>query len=133
MVDDEPGPDPATGEPEQATAAGEAGEIPTDEQGDETDRYDSLRFNRWMKRSATGALMTGIAIGLHEALELPKKEPAFVIKATGEPDGPQGPIDLQFDPDSPSNTVAVIRPWLADRLPVVPSGEDTPSAEDTPR
>jgi hypothetical protein len=58
--------------------------------------------------------MTGIALGLQDALALPKKEPAFVMKATGEPDGDPGPIDLQFDPDDPSNTVAVIRPWLAD-------------------
>ena len=133
MVDDDPGPDPAIGEPDPTTGTDAAGEIPSDQQGDETDKYNSLRFNRWMKRSATGAMMTGIAIGLHEALELPKKEPAFVIKATGEPDGPQGPIDLQFDPDSPSNTVAVIRPWLAGRPGGDPSGDDTVPDKGAPR
>jgi hypothetical protein len=71
------------------------------------------RFDK-VRRSGAGVIMTGIALGLQDALELPKKEPAFVIKATGEPDGDPGPIDLQFDPDDPSNTVAVIRPWLAD-------------------
>jgi hypothetical protein len=71
------------------------------------------RFDR-VRRSSAGVMMTGIALGLQDALELPRKEPAFVIKAAGEPDGEPGPIDLQFDPDDPANTVAVIRPWLAD-------------------
>jgi hypothetical protein len=75
----------------------------------EADGRDPLRFNRWMKRSATGAVMTGIAVGLQQALELPKQEPAFVITASGEPEDPDKPIDLRFDPDSPADTVAVIR------------------------
>ena len=87
--------------------------------GDETevggpvDDVPSTRFDR-VRRSTAGVMMTGIALGLQDALELPKKQPAFVIKASGQPDGPQGPIDLSFDPDDPSNTVAVIRPWLTD-------------------
>jgi hypothetical protein len=71
------------------------------------------RFEK-VRRSSAGVMMTGIALGLQDALELPRKEPAFVIKAAGEPNGEPGPIDLQFDPDDPANTVAVIRPWLAD-------------------
>jgi len=70
---------------------------------------DPLRFNHWMKRSATGAVLTGIAIGLQQALESPRKQPAFVIVASDEPDGSDGPIDLRFDPDSPAGTVAIIR------------------------
>jgi hypothetical protein len=81
--------------------------------GEEPADADPTRFEK-VRRSSAGVIMTGIALGLQDALALPKKEPAFVIKATGEPDGDQGPIDLQFDPDDPSNTVAVIRPWLAD-------------------
>jgi hypothetical protein len=96
----------AAGEPNdaegavEAAGAGEADAGPT--------RFEKVR------RSSAGVIMTGIALGLQDAFELPKKEPAFVIKATGEPDGDPGPIDLQFDPDDPSNTVAVIRPWLAE-------------------
>ena len=62
-----------------------------------------------MKRSATGAVMTGIAVGLKEALQPQKKEVPFVIEARGEPDDPDKPIDLHFDPDSPADTVAIIR------------------------
>ena len=74
---------------------------------------DPLRFNNWMKRSATGAVMTGIAVGLQKALELEKQQPAFVIEASDEPD-PDGPIQLKFDPDNPAATVAIIRRPVAD-------------------
>jgi hypothetical protein len=88
------------------TAAGDptAGAEP-----DYADGKDPLRFNNWMKRSATGAVLTGITIGLQRALEDPRKQPPFVIVASDEPGDPDGPIDLRFDPDSPADTVAVIR------------------------
>jgi hypothetical protein len=70
---------------------------------------DPLRFNTWMKRSATGAVLTGISLGLREALELRKNEPAIMIEASGEPEDPDNPIRLHFDPDDPRATVAVIR------------------------
>ncbi len=70
---------------------------------------DPLKFSKWMKRSATGAVMTGISIGLREALQTTKKEPAFMIEASGQPDDPDNPIQLHFDPDNPADTVAVIR------------------------
>ncbi len=83
--------------------------------GEPVEGKDPLRFNSWMKRSATGAVMTGIAVGLQQALELPRQEPAFVIEASGEPEDPNRPIDLRFDPDSPADTVAIIRrPPVAD-------------------
>jgi hypothetical protein len=53
-------------------------------------------------------VLTGIAIGLQQALETPRQQPAFVIEASDVPD-PDGPIDLRFDPDDPSATVAIIR------------------------
>ncbi len=132
-MDDRPGPEPA-----DEDGAG-AGDLPVgpdeggreesdldagDDVGDDTEAGDGgdggadhetaatkdpLRFNSWMKRSATGAVMTGIAVGLQQALELPRQEPAFVIEASGEPEDPNRPIDLRFDPDSPANTVAIIR------------------------
>ena len=73
-----------------------------------------------MKRSATGAVLTGIALGLQEALEGRREQPAFVMEAPGEPEDPDAPITLHFDPDDPTRTVAVVR----DRSP-------TPDAPDT--
>jgi hypothetical protein len=84
-------------------------EGPGDSEGEHPEGKDPLRFNNWMKRSATGAVMTGIAVGLQQALEVPRKQPAFVIVASDEPDDADGPIELRFDPDSPAATVAVIR------------------------
>jgi hypothetical protein len=69
---------------------------------------DPLRFNNWRRRSTAGVLMTGIAVGLQKALELPKQQPAYVMEASDEPD-PDGPIQLKFDPDNPAATVAIIR------------------------
>ncbi len=70
---------------------------------------DPLRFSNWMQRSATGAVLSGIALGLHHALEPKRQQPAFVMEAPGEPEDPDAPITLHFDPDDPSKTVAVIR------------------------
>jgi hypothetical protein len=72
--------------------------------------HDPLRFNQWMKRSAAGAVLSGIALGLQQALEPKRELPAFVMEAPGEPEDPDAPITLHFDPDDPTRTVAVIRP-----------------------
>jgi hypothetical protein len=113
--------DGGVGEADQAVgrAAEPAGRAPIDggpteagseaEDGEPTEGKDPLRFNSWMKRSTAGAVMTGIAVGLQQALELPRQQPAFVIEAAGEPEDPDRPIDLRFDPDSPADTVAIIR------------------------
>jgi hypothetical protein len=82
---------------------------------------DPLRFNNWMKRSASGAVMTGIALGLQQALDARKDKPAFVMEAPGEPDDPDAPIDLRFDPDNPANTVAIIRHPVSERPPERPT------------
>jgi hypothetical protein len=121
VVDDAPGLEPLDGSPapEPVVSDASAPEPADDrvaaagpsEAGDEdgAEGRDPLRFNNWMKRSAAGAVMTGIAVGLQQALELPRQQPAFVIEASGEPEDPDRPIDLRFDPDSPADTVAIIR------------------------
>ena len=113
-----------------ATSAGPPINSPTDDvprdtdtaEGRALDGKDPLRFNNWMKRSATGAVMTGIAVGLQQALQAPRQEPAFVIEASGEPEDPDRPIDLHFDPDSPADTVAVIRHQGVGDPPDPPTG-----------
>jgi hypothetical protein len=62
-----------------------------------------------MQHSAAGAVLTGITIGLREALEPTRREVAFVIEAPSEPEDPDAPIALRFDPDDPTKTVAVVR------------------------
>jgi hypothetical protein len=129
LVDDAPGLEPLDGSPAPEPVANDAsapepaddgvaatGESEARDQDgaeepaeDGAEARDPLRFNNWMKRSAAGAVMTGIAVGLQQALELPRQQPAFVIEASGEPEDPDRPIDLRFDPDSPADTVAIIR------------------------
>jgi len=99
-------PDGSVDAPVDGAAAGTDGEVPLDDGIDEG--RDPLRFNNWRRRSTAGVLMTGIAVGLQKALELPRQQPAFVIEASDEP-VPDGPIELKFDPDDPSATVAIIR------------------------
>jgi len=109
-----PGPAPPDG-----TAGTEGAEWSTGPggPGDDVDGpvpHDPLRFNRWMKRSASGAVLSGIALGLQQALEHRRESPAFVLEAPGEPEDPDAPITLHFDPDDPTKTVAVIRSPRAD-------------------
>lgn len=70
---------------------------------------DPLRFSQWVKRSATGAVLSGIALGLQQALDHPDNRPAIIHEASSEPDDPDAPLRLIFDPDSPERTVAIIR------------------------
>jgi len=65
---------------------------------------------RWRKRTASGAVLTAVVLGLQEALSSPKDRPSIVQPAPAGP--PNDPIDLYMDPDHPEATVAVIRPWL---------------------
>jgi hypothetical protein len=130
VVEDDLGPGPAEdedGTDQDAPEVIDGSEAESDsvdgsgEPDDGSEVRDPLRFNNWMKRSATGAVMTGIAVGLQQALQLPRQEPAFVIEASGEPHDPNRAIDLHFDPDNPADTVAIIR-----RPPTAPPEE--PSA-----
>jgi hypothetical protein len=72
-------------------------------------------IEEWRRRSATGAILTGIAFGLRQALEEPRDEPAIVVEAPGEPPGPPQPMELHMDPDRPEETWVIVRPWLLDK------------------
>ena len=68
-------------------------------------------------RLRPAASSTGIALGLQHALEERREQPAFVMEAPGEPEDPDAPISLHFDPDDPTKTVAVIRTPSDDARP----------------
>lgn len=80
----------------------------------EPDRHNALPtwLDTWRRRSATGAVLSGIAFGLRQALEPDREEPAIVAPAPGAPPGPQR-LELYLDHDRPEETWAVVRPWLA--------------------
>jgi hypothetical protein len=87
----------------------------------EDDTHDPLRFDRWRKRSATGAVLTGVALGLQHALDSPKQEPAIVVEASGEPEDDDAPFVVHLDRDDPTRTVVVVRDEQP-RHPSPPSG-----------
>lgn len=93
--------------------------LPPEEEYPEPDAGDGpasalpRRIEAWRKRSATGAILTGFAFGLREALENEQKEPAITLQTSGVP-----PRDLAAEADLedplPKRNVVRVRPWLMD-------------------
>jgi hypothetical protein len=90
------------------------------------------RVERWRRRSATGAMMTGFALGLREVLETEQREPAIVLETAGVP--PRAlPVEADIDNLPPRQSVVKIRRWLlsgsnqdgatADRIDTDPDDE----------
>jgi hypothetical protein len=65
-------------------------------------------------RTATGALLTGIALGLRDVFDPEKKKDPVAIEqvAPTEPDGPKE-WEIHLRP-SPRDSQAVYRPWVRD-------------------
>jgi hypothetical protein len=91
------------------------------------------KIESWRKRSATGAILTGFALGLQEALETRRQEPSIVKQTSGDP--PRDlPIEADFEYGRPRQTVVSIRPWLLDGpAPEQDSEGPGPSAGDAGR
>jgi hypothetical protein len=69
------------------------------------------RVETWRRRSATGALLTGFALGLREVLEPERDEPAIMLETSGTP--PKDlPVEADLDDAPPRRSVVRIRPWL---------------------
>lgn len=71
------------------------------------------RVESWRRRSASGAILTGIALGLRQVLEPRREEPAIVAQVSGDPVGDL-PVEAHLDGIKPANSVVTIRPWLLD-------------------
>ncbi len=69
-------------------------------------------FDQWRRRSATGAVLTGIALGLQEVFTPTRDQPAIVVTADDGADDPPRAVEVHLDPDNRAATVAVVRPWL---------------------
>ena len=83
------------------------------------------KLEAWRKRSATGAILTGFALGLQEALEKPKEEPSIMMETSGDP--PKDlPVEADFEYGRPKHSVVQIRPWL---LPERSEESTDPNAE----
>ena len=87
------------------------------------------RIEAWRKRSAAGAILTGFALGLQEALENRKEEPSIVMQTSGDP--PKDlPVEADFEYGRPRQSVVQIRPWLLGDQPAAEkAAPDQPAAE----
>jgi hypothetical protein len=80
---------------------------------DDTSPYRKLppRAEVWRKRSAAGAVLTALALGLQEALDPQKKQPSIQMQAPSDPNDPDAPLDVHVEPNQPDETVVTVRPW----------------------
>jgi hypothetical protein len=72
-----------------------------------------------------GAILTGFALGLKEALEPKRDEPQIVAQVSGDPVDDL-PVQAHLDDMRPRDSIVTIRPWLlADRPPAPPAGTES--------
>ena len=79
--------------------------VPTDPEGPAP---TPSRVVSWSRRSAMGAVLTGMALGLQEVLE-PKRDTAIVIEVDADGEPHDLPIRLLLDPDDPSGSLCIVR------------------------
>jgi hypothetical protein len=88
------------------------------------------KVEAWRRRSATGAILTGFALGLQQALGKEQEQPAIIMQTSGDPPTDL-PVEAEVEQGRPRQSVVNIRPWL---LPDRPNPDDTGNAgphEDT--
>lgn len=69
------------------------------------------KLEAWRRRSATGAILTGLALGFQQALEAPREQPSIMIETSGTP--PRDlPVDAEVEVLRPRQSIVSIRPWL---------------------
>ena len=71
------------------------------------------KVESWRRRTAAGAILTGFAFGLREALEPERNDPPIIVQVSGKPVDDL-PVEAELDDIRPSESVVVIRPWLLD-------------------
>ena len=83
------------------------------------------KVEAWRKRSATGAILTGFALGLQQVFEPKRDEPAVIMETSGDP--PRDlPVEADFEYGRPRQSVVNVRPWL---LPGAPDADPGPAGE----
>ena len=72
------------------------------------------------RAGANGSVMAAMMLGLREVFE-PNKDRGEIIQIrddSGDPDHPNKPFHLDFDPEDPENTRAIVRPGASGERPV---------------
>jgi len=75
----------------------------------ETDPIEpSSSVERWRRRSVTGSVLTGFALGLQEIFYPAQKEEIVAIIEAGDPPGDRE-FELDLAPDDPGHSTVTIR------------------------
>jgi len=65
------------------------------------------RISQWTRRSAVGALFTGMALGLQEVFD-PKEQQSIVVEVDDEGVPNDLPVQMFLDPDSPAGSLCIV-------------------------
>jgi hypothetical protein len=112
---------PATNTNTSAAAAAE-GDLDAASDGDiDWDAYYAEVFRRTKptpppiptirRRVANGSILAAIVLGFRDVFDPEKPDEAVVAEAPADPDRPDKPFHLEFDPDDPKATRAIVRLW----------------------
>jgi len=97
---------------------------PVDDDGSDEGVHTALppRVESWRRRSVTGAVLTGFAFGLREALEPERQQAPVVVQVSGDPVRDLA-VEAQLNDMQPSESVVTVRRWLLREI-----GEETAAA-----
>ena len=81
------------------------------------------RFDSWRRRSAIGAIATGVALGLKDIFQPTNIEQVITAEAPGDPPDRENRLRVFLDPDDPTKSVAFLPRGPADDQPEAHSAE----------
>jgi hypothetical protein len=83
-------------------------EPPVERPGENEDHPRARRFDAWRRRSAIGAIATGVALGLKEIFQPTNIEPVITSPAPGDPPDTDERLQVILHPDDPTKSVAIL-------------------------
>jgi hypothetical protein len=99
---------------------------PGEEAAVDEETMASRRFDAWRRRSAIGAMASGVALGLQDIFYPTKNEPVITAEAPGDPPDADERIRVILDPDDPTNSVAIM-PTVGPAEPPADPQPDSPA------
>jgi hypothetical protein len=99
--------------------------------GSDTDPVPSRRFDSWRRRSAIGAVASGIALGLQQVFAPPMDEPVLTAEAPGDPPDADQRLRVVLDPDDPTKSIAILPADQGKRVSEASSSVDAQSETPT--
>lgn len=92
-------------------------ELAAIEQGPRSD-VPVTSVSQWRRRSALGAVLTGMVLGLQEVFD-PEEERSIVIEVDADGEPLDLPVQMFLDPDSPAGSLCIVHASDNRKPPVV--------------